>query len=461
MDEKETAEPVPTKFSKSKIFCCVYKCNSTPVKTPNLSFHYFPKKGQMKINYVNKFGTVELIDKRILWERVLRMGKKVTRSMRVCSLHFVKKDFTCVTKSDFSQVKVLKRTVIPSVNLPKSSIESNPSEVSVKNIKERQARFENRQKNDSKENENIEICNCLLDPKINNATGNEKKINDESAVTNTNLNEEIAAFEKLFADAEVQVTSGDLISSFFDHFLKTDQQLSTATGIECFQLFDSIVDAFSEAAPELKSTTRVLNIRDRILLTFVKLKQNVSYSFLSLLFPTVTIRNCSEIIYNTLDILEIVLKPMIHFSSQDEISRNIPLCFANYPNTTIILDCTEIGIQKPKNLCCQINCYSHYKGGYTIKFMTGVTPAGTLSYVSKVYGGRASDKAIFSQSFLVDHLPKGSSVMVDKGFLIDDLCIDNKLNLIRPSFLRKQSQFSVDSALKMQTLQAQGFTWRD
>ena len=148
----------------------------------------------------------------------------------------------------------------------------------------------------------------------------------------------------------------------FLNFLKTDQELSTVTGIQSFKMLNSIVAAVEIAAPQLTNSTRVLSIRKRVLITFMKLKQNLSYSFISILFPTVTARFCSEIICNMLDILSATLEPCIYFPSGDEILRNIPYCFADYVDTRIILDCTEIEIQKPKNLCCQITTYSHYKG---------------------------------------------------------------------------------------------------
>ncbi|XP_076666310.1 uncharacterized protein LOC143367927 [Andrena cerasifolii] len=181
---------------------------------------------------------------------------------------------------------------------------------------------------------------------------------------------------------------------------------------------------------------------------FIRLKQNLSYSFLSILFPVVSHRYCSDVICNMLDILYEVLRPYIHFPSGDEILRNMPLCFNKYTNTRIILDCTEIEIQKPKNLCCAITTYSNYKGRYTIKFMTGVTPGGIISFVSKPYGGKASDKAIFEQSLLLQQLEDGVSVTVDRGFLIVDLCSEYNVNLIRPPFLKDQVQYSSDDAVE-------------
>ena len=52
--------------------------------------------------------------------------------------------------------------------------------------------------------------------------------------------------------------------------------------------------------------------------------------------------------------------------------------------------------------------------------MIGVAPCGVISFLSKVYGGRASDKYIFDDSKILDTCEIGDAVMVDKGFAIVD-----------------------------------------
>ena len=55
--------------------------------------------------------------------------------------------------------------------------------------------------------------------------------------------------------------------------------------------------------------------------------------------------------------------------------------------------------------------------------LTGVSPAGLITFVSKGYGGWSSVKAIFSQIDLIYKLePRRDRVMVNKGFLLDDIC---------------------------------------
>ncbi|KAJ8914720.1 hypothetical protein NQ315_017430 [Exocentrus adspersus] len=112
-----------------------------------------------------------------------------------------------------------------------------------------------------------------------------------------------------------------------------------------------------------------------------------------------------------------------------------------------VTDCIKIPVQKPKCRCCRIKTYSHYKGRNTLKFMTGVAPSGIITFVSQCYGGRASDKAICEQSGLINKLEAHiDSIMVDKGFLIDEICENNFIKIIRPSFLRKKKQFTAEEA---------------
>lgn len=93
----ETGVKFPPKNSRSKIFCSVFGCNSKACKNPELSFHRFPEAGKVQINHLNKFGQSELIDRRVLRERALKMGKEVTPNMRVCSPYIVKDDYSVFT----------------------------------------------------------------------------------------------------------------------------------------------------------------------------------------------------------------------------------------------------------------------------------------------------------------------------------------------------------------------------
>lgn len=100
-----------------------------------------------------------------------------------------------------------------------------------------------------------------------------------------------------------------------------------------------------------------------------------------------------------------------------------------------------------KCLECRNKTYSNYKGTFTSKFMLGISPSGLITYISKAYGGRTSDKQIFAQSEIAEQMiPFVDSIMVDKSFMIDVECVSHGLRLIRPPFLKKKKQLSQQEA---------------
>lgn len=117
-----------------------------------------------------------------------------------------------------------------------------------------------------------------------------------------------------------------------------------------------------------------------------------------------------------------IFQSLVYWPSKQETSSNIPFCFDNFNNVRVILDCTEIHLQNPKCLPCRIKCYSNYKSTFILKFLVGISPDGLITYISKPYGSRSSDKAIFEQSNLIKKVQSPDSIMVDIGFLIDDIC---------------------------------------
>lgn len=153
------------------------------------------------------------------------------------------------------------------------------------------------------------------------------------------------------------------------------------------------------------------------------------------------------------------LKRAVYFPSKEEISKNISTCFEEFKNVSLVLDCTEIKVQKPSNTCDQLLMYSFYKSKFTVKYLTACTPGGVLAYVSPGYGGRASDKAIFEQSPIIQHANVDNEIMVDKGFLIDDICTEHGIKLVRPPFLKKKKQLSQSEAVYNRSIASARVKW--
>ena len=130
--------------------------------------------------------------------------------------------------------------------------------------------------------------------------------------------------------------------------------------------------------------------------------------------------------------------------TREQVNKTMPQSFKDsYPKTRVIIDCTELYCEAATSLELKGNMYSDYKGRETYKSLVGVTPSGSVSFVSQLYYGSLSDREIVERSDLLD--PKmfddGGEIMADKGFNIRDLTdkIGVKLNL--PIFLGSRPQF--------------------
>lgn len=202
-----------------------------------------------------------------------------------------------------------------------------------------------------------------------------------------------------FKDSATQVTSGDLVTSFVS-LIDSKQKLIIMTGIHSFKKFYEIIDLHKTFFPEIRMQR--LNLKECIIMVFLKLKQGLSFAILSILFSYLTSETC-RLLYNTMiPQLAQIFKALVYWPSRQEISSNTPYCFNKFTNVRVLHDCTEVPLQRPTCLTCRIKCYSNYKSTYSLKFLIGISPAGLITYINKPYGGRFSDKAIFEQSDLVE-----------------------------------------------------------
>lgn len=227
--------------------------------------------------------------------------------------------------------------------------------------------------------------------------------------------------------------------------IHNDQECIAFIGIRLV-LLESICEAITEHDKDKNFSC--CSVKRRVAMALCKLRLNLSFICVSVLFH-LPYHTCIRYFYGTLVSLYTVLRSGVHWSSKEEVLNSLPKCFQPFCKTRIVLDCTEIRIDKPECLNCRLGLYSHYKGCETVKFLLGVSPSGLITFLSEPFGGRASDKAIFNHSDILERLlPGNDAIMVDKGFLIENECASYSIDLIRPPHLGKRKQLTAQEAIK-------------
>lgn len=151
----------------------------------------------------------------------------------------------------------------------------------------------------------------------------------------------------------------------------------------------------------------------------------------------------SRIFTNVTDVLFRRLKHLIIWPDRDILRKTLPMVFRKYcPDCTVIIDCFEIFIDRPSALLARAQTYSSYKHHNTVKYLIGITPNGIVSFISKGWGGRVSDKYLTDSCGLLHKLLPGDTVLADRGFDIKDsvglYCATVKL----PTFTKGKRQLA-------------------
>ena len=133
-----------------------------------------------------------------------------------------------------------------------------------------------------------------------------------------------------------------------------------------------------------------------------------------------------------------------------------PMCFRELFGTHVatVIDCFEVFINRPSNLKARAQTWSSYKHHNTAKFLIGICPQGVISYISRAWGGRASDTFITDNCGILNNLLPGDYVLADRGFDIEDsvgfYCAQVKL----PAFTKGKAQLSAADVEKSRKIAA-------
>ncbi len=128
------------------------------------------------------------------------------------------------------------------------------------------------------------------------------------------------------------------------------------------------------------------------------------------------------------------LHPLILWPEREELLKTMPLEFKqSFRKCVIIIDCFEVYMERATDLKAMAQTWSNYKHHNTVKFLIGITPQGTISFISKGWGGRISDQHLTEKCGLLEKLLPGDVILADRGFNVQEsaslYCAEIKLFL--------------------------------
>ncbi|XP_065092735.1 uncharacterized protein LOC135713539 [Ochlerotatus camptorhynchus] len=270
---------------KSNRMCSVYGCKTKSSK--GVFLHQFPNDGV----------------KAKIWMHAVKMGSKPRKNSFVCSQHFHDSDYN-------SGTNVLKKTAVPSRNIPLTFLQQVQSRTDdpYKRIFESFRRTgdikchsdHSMNSNETAENSSlnqtvpltgspqagpsglhsVNSCHDFATPSILSAeldNCNLNCFNDES-LPRKEENEETV--HKNILEKTIHTHGKAILSDF----LITGKDLTTWTGISSLKLLEVVCEMVRTMEDNVYPKKYKMHTTDRVILTLVKLKQNLSFAALSTIF---------------------------------------------------------------------------------------------------------------------------------------------------------------------------------
>ncbi|XP_014679474.1 PREDICTED: uncharacterized protein LOC106819344 [Priapulus caudatus] len=402
--------------------CCVPLCHER-------GGHAFPKSNQTRY---------------IAWKKAVRRGEKnwsPSKHAVVCKQHFDDDDYMGNTTSGTVRLqKRLKSTAIPHI----FPWHDSPSE---SQMSRRERSFKRKLVLELSEKEMMETLetdlSLPLDP-VEEIFDNEQEDNsaDDSLL-------ETETPGPVLKDQGSQCT---LLRRFSATFFVTDPKgIHYYTGLETYDKFLFVLNTLGPAAYRLNyfhGVDPTLSVPDQFFLTLIKLREHMTNFALSRTFD-VSESAVTNIFVTWINFMALQWGQINWWPHHDCIHYFSPSDFkAKFPTTRVILDGTEVPVKKPKDPLLQQATFSTYKNRNTAKVVVGTSPGGLVTYLSDAYGGSTSDRQILERSDLQNMCDPGDSIMVDKGFNIQDLFISSNVSINIPSFFKHKNRMSGASIMK-------------
>ncbi len=378
--------------------CCVPLCTSNSMKNKNLSFYQFPMESSTKEKWLNLLG----------------IQKQPLKSHKVCSLHF---------PGGKKVLDALPTAPMSSYRQTKNSSEGRDSAALVTNVptlvKEQSTEdgFEQQYNKLKTKHDELKTKHEELSNKYNQCVLRLEHV----IASDTNF--------KFYTSFPNYAT----FKAFFDYLQPACNFLMYAGSCNTEHV---------EATQQKHGRPRSLSPEQELFMVLVRLRCGLLGLDIANRF-SISHTQFSRIETTWLGFLYHRLRALPIWASREHVQETMPQAFKDtYPNTRVIIDCTEIYIEMPTSFRSQSATYSSYKNHNTAKGLIGISPAGYPTFISELYTGRSSDKQVTNDCGIFNLLEPGDDVMADRGFDIED-DMPSGVGLNIPPFLNGADQLSV------------------
>lgn len=280
--------------------------------------------------------------------------------------------------------------------------------------------------------------------------GDEIHIDEGMNTKNDDINEEDTDVKMMSENAELKKTIAELniqnenlqkqLQNFkFDEskFKSKNESVVYYTGLPHY---DSLMALYTLTKDFIRPG-KILSSFEKLMLCLMRLRLGSGLIDLADRFR-ISKSTASTTFHEVLEVLFVRTKPLVYWPERPELIMSMPMSFRVKFGTkiTTIIDCFELFIERPGNLTARATTWSHYKSHNTVKYLIGITPQGTVSFISKGWGGRTSDQHITENSGFLKYLMYGDTVMADRGFNIAETLGAYGSRLEIPAFTKGQTQ---------------------
>ena len=187
------------------------------------------------------------------------------------------------------------------------------------------------------------------------------------------------------------------------NLVEDDSKVLYYTGLPSYVLLKVVFDFVTVGMPSTFSDGQCSKFQ-QFLIVLMRLRLNLGVQDLGYRFG-IHASTVSRYFRKWLDVLYVRLSGFITWPEQHLLLKTMPMAFRkSFKKCAIIIDCFEIFTERPTALDARAQTWSNSKKHNTVKFLIGITPQGSVAFISNGWGGRVSDVYLTEHCGLLENL---------------------------------------------------------